>query len=212
MWDAQYSHPFIRGIADGTLAEDRFGFWLRQDYLFLIQYCRVLGVAAARSPNLATLAKFSELLAATATTEMTMHREYAAAFGITASELERSEIAPTTRAYTDFLLRSATVDDFAVLVAALLPCMWGFADLGVRLKADEDRSSTRYATWIAAYSAPEFVAMADWCRQLLDELANGAKPELLGQMAEAFETSSRYELWFWDMAWYQEQTRLQVQA
>ena len=51
IWRAQHEHPFVRGIGDGTLAEDRFRHWIRQDYRFLIEYCRLFGLAAARAPT-----------------------------------------------------------------------------------------------------------------------------------------------------------------
>src|SRR5258708_25923776 len=38
IWEAQHQHPFVRGIGDGTLGLERFEFWLRQDYVFLISY------------------------------------------------------------------------------------------------------------------------------------------------------------------------------
>ena len=52
IWEAQYQHPFVRGIGDGTLGLERFEFWLRRDYVFLIEYARLLALAAARSPDL----------------------------------------------------------------------------------------------------------------------------------------------------------------
>ena len=70
IWAAQHAHPFVRGIGDGTLSADRFAHWLRQDYRFLIEYCRLFGLAAARAPDLATLARFADLLQATARGEM----------------------------------------------------------------------------------------------------------------------------------------------
>jgi len=42
IWEAQDQHPFVRGIGDGTLDKERFKFWLRQDYVFLIEYARLL--------------------------------------------------------------------------------------------------------------------------------------------------------------------------
>ena len=47
--------PLVRGIAEGTLGLERFTFWLRQDYVFLIEYARLLALAAARSPHLETM-------------------------------------------------------------------------------------------------------------------------------------------------------------
>ena len=35
IWEAQREHPFVRGLADGSLDEMRFARWVRQDYLYL---------------------------------------------------------------------------------------------------------------------------------------------------------------------------------
>ena len=70
VWQAQRKHPFLRGIADGTLPLERFSFYVRQDYLFLIEYARLLALGAARAPDLATMTRFSELTAEILTTEM----------------------------------------------------------------------------------------------------------------------------------------------
>src|SRR5215472_2300254 len=107
IWEAQHRHPFVRGIADGTLSLDRFKFWVRQDYLFLIDYARLLALAVARSADLQTMARFTELVTATLQTEMKLHRSFAGEFGISPQELEREPVAPKILAYTDFLLRMA---------------------------------------------------------------------------------------------------------
>src|SRR5690348_3905614 len=112
IWAAQHAHPFVRGIGDGSLPLDAFRHWVRQDYLFLIDYCRLFALAAARAPDLATMTRFAELLGATLGTEMELHRGYAADFGITRDELEREVAGPTTRAYVDFLLRTAALGDY----------------------------------------------------------------------------------------------------
>jgi thiaminase/transcriptional activator TenA len=204
IWRAQHGHPFIRGIGDGTLDLERFTHWVRQDYRFLVEYCRLFGLAAARAPDLDTLVRFADLLQATARTEMNLHRAYAREFGIGEAELEREPMAPTTRAYTDFLLRVAATGDFAELAAALLPCMWGFAELGQALKARGLPADPRCARWVEMYADPEFAALAGWCRGLVDRLADGVGEAQRRRMEEAFVTSSRYEYLFWEMAWRRE--------
>ncbi|MFI5087754.1 MAG: thiaminase II [Terriglobales bacterium] len=204
LWDAQYQHPFVRGIGEGTLDLERFKFWVRQDYVFLIEYARVVALAAARSPELRTIAKFATLLSETVNTEMRLHRAYAAEFGISNSELEHEAPAPATRAYADFLLRVASTGDYAELVAALLPCMWGFSEIGLRLAKLPAPADERYAKWIAMYASPEFAELARWCRELLDEVAAGLPERQWAHLEEIFLTSSRYEWQFWEMAWKQE--------
>jgi thiaminase/transcriptional activator TenA len=201
IWRAQHEHPFVRGIGRGDLEIEKFKYWVRQDYLFLIEYCRLFGLAAARAPDLDTLTRFADLLQSTARTEMDLHRAYAAEFGISEAELEREQMGPTTRAYTDFLLRVAATGDFAELAAALLPCMWGFSEIGPALKAGGLPAEPRYAKWIEMYADPEFAKLAEWCRQLVDRLAEGAPEPQLRRLEQAFITSSRYELQFWEAAW-----------
>jgi thiaminase/transcriptional activator TenA len=203
IWAAQFAHPFVRGIGAGTLPIEPFKYWVRQDYLFLIEYCRLFGLAAARAPDLETLIRFADLLQATARGEMDLHRAYAAELGIDSAELEAETMAPTTRAYTDFLLRIATTGDFAELAAALLPCMWGFSEIGRHLAAARP-ANPLYARWIDTYADPDFANLAEWCRGLVDRLAQGASEDQRRRMEAAFITSSRYELAFWQMGWTEE--------
>jgi thiaminase/transcriptional activator TenA len=204
IWQAQLEHPFVRGVGDGSLDLARFRHWVRQDYRFLVEYCRLFGLAAARAPDLDTLTRFADLLQATARTEMTLHRAYAAELGIAPDELEREPMAPTTRAYTDFLVRVAATGDFAELAAALLPCMWGFSEIGQALAARGLPTEPRYAKWVRMYADAEFAALAAWCRALVDRLAAGADDATRRRMEDAFLTSSRYEYLFWEMAWHVE--------
>jgi thiaminase/transcriptional activator TenA len=190
IWEAQFRHPFVQGIGSGTLDVDKFKFWVRQDYVFLIEYARLLG-----------LAQFGDFLQSTLKVEMDLHRSYAAEFNISLEELEREEKAPTTQGYTDFLVRTAATGDFAELVAALLPCMWGFCDMGRRLLEQGRPQEPRYALFVDMYSSQEFADVAQWCRDLLDRLAEGLPEAELARLETAFVTSSRYEYLFWEMAY-----------
>ena len=201
VWDAQHEHPFIRGIADGSLDVERFKHWVRQDYRFLIDYARMLSLAASRAPDLDAMTRLAELAHATLAAEMSLHRAYAEEFGISADELERERPAPTCRAYTDFLVRTAATGSFAELIGALLPCMWGFSDVGLALKRGEQPADSRYRAWIDMYASPEFAELAGWCRELLDRVGADLPPRELRAVEEAFVTSCRYEYLFWEMAW-----------
>jgi thiaminase/transcriptional activator TenA len=199
IWEAQHAHPFVTGIGDGTLDLDDFRCWVRQDYLYLVEYGRVLALGTARAPDLPTMRTFAGLTQETLGTEMDLHRSYCAEFGITAEELEAEQMAPETQAYTDFLVRTASHGDFAELVAALLPCMWGFSEIGLRLAGRPRPQDPRYAAWIDMYASPEFAELATWCRRLTDRVGADAGPQTRAAMSRAFLTSSRHELAFWDM-------------
>jgi len=205
IWEAQRQHPFVRGIGDGTLDVEKFKHWVKQDYLYLIDYARLFALAVAKAPDLETMTKFAQLVHAVLDVEMDLHRSYAREWGISADELEKTTKAPTCQAYTDFLLRTAALGSFAELVAALLPCMWGFCEIGLGLAQRGLPAEPRYAKWVRMYSAPEFVELTEWTRDLLDRLATGLSQRELQQLEEAFLASSRYEHAFWEMAYRQEQ-------
>lgn len=201
VWEAQHEHPFVRGIGDGTLDLERFGVWVRQDYLYLVEYARMLAFGTAKAPDPGTMRKFAELTRETLVTEMDLHRSYCGRLGIGEADLEAERMLPTTRAYTDFLVAVASQRDFSELVAALLPCMWCYAEVGERLAAAGRPGVPHYDEWIEMYSSAEFHELAAWCRELTDRIGADAGEETRAHMHQAFLLSSRYELDFWEMAW-----------
>ncbi len=201
IWDAQVDHPFVRGIGDGSLDPEVFERWVRQDYLYLIEFARVFAWAVAKSDRLESMAWHAAALHLTLNTEMALHREYASRFGIEAEELEGETMWPTTRAYTDFLVRTSADGDLADLVAALLPCAWGYVYVAERLAEEDLPSDQRYADWIEQYTSAEFRDAAAWLRSELDRLAEHAGPEKRARLTDIFLVSSRYEWRFWEMCW-----------
>jgi len=200
-WLEQLRHPFVRGLGDGTLEEERFKRWILQDYRYLEEYARVFAWAAAKADTLASMAWYASVLDLTLNTEMELHRRYAARFGLTPEELEATPLWPTTRAYTDFLVRTAAEGDMLDLLAALLPCTWGFVYLARALKEAGPPPDQRYADWILQYASDAFAEALDWLRREMDRLAEGIPESKRERLLEIFITSTRYEGRFWEMCW-----------
>ena len=198
---AQLAHTFVRGIADGTLDPKVFENWVKQDYRYLIEYARVFGFCAARADTLEAMTWYAGALQLTLATEMDLHRQYAARFGISAEELEETPMWPTTQAYTDFLVRVASSGEYAEAVAALLACTWGYVDLATELASGKPPDDQRYADWITQYSDPEFVAAAEWLKKEMERVAAGKDATGRARLVDLFVTSCRYELAFWEMCW-----------
>jgi thiaminase/transcriptional activator TenA len=201
IWAAQHAHPFVRGIGDGTLAHDRFRHYVRQDYLFLIEYARLLSFAAARAPAVDVARRFAALAHETHSVELALHRSYAVDWGIAEDELQRERMTPTTRAYADFLVRTAATGDHGEVVAAVLPCMWGYSEVGTTLAERGRTGEELYVRWIDMYASPEFAELAAWCRTVVDEVAREAGGTTRARMQEVFLECSRLELAFWDASW-----------
>jgi thiaminase/transcriptional activator TenA len=201
IWAAQHEHPFVRGIGKASLDATKFRHYVRQDYLFLIDYARLLALGCARAPRLDAMTRFTQLAGAVLGSELELHRSYAAEWGVSTAELEDEQATATTRAYTDFLLRVAALGDYGELVAALLPCMWGYHEVAARLAESGRPSNELYARWIDEYASAEFGQLTTWCRALTDEAAETSDRR---RMTDAFLTSSRYELAFWEASWREE--------
>lgn len=42
IWQSYMKHPFIIGLGDGTLDQEKFKHWLKQDYIYLIDYSQLV--------------------------------------------------------------------------------------------------------------------------------------------------------------------------
>ena len=204
IWEANYAHPFVQGIGGGTLSEKRYRFYLAQDYVYLIDFSRFFAVAAAKAPSLAPMERFAKLLDETLHFEMDLHRTLCAEFGITRQELERTRPSPTCLAYTSYLLRVAYEGEAATLLAALLPCSWGYGEIGLRLKSKGLPPVAHYAKWIETYASAEYQEIVEWLRTLFDEALGDLGGMQRIRLQEIFDTSSRWEYLFWEMAWKME--------
>ena len=159
------AHPFITGVGDGTLPLEKFKYYVVQDYVYLIDYSRVLALAAARALKLEDMSWFAGLLDETLNLEMSLHRGFCEEFGISAQELEAAEASPTTVAYTSFLLKTAHQGSFGELVASLLPCQWGYWEIGNHLlQQGLPKNAPLYAKWIEMYTSEEFADLANHIR------------------------------------------------
>ncbi|MFW6385151.1 MAG: thiaminase II [Halodesulfurarchaeum sp.] len=205
IWDAILEHPMVEELGAGTLEEEPFRYWLRQDYVYLIEYSRLFALGAAKAPSLDHMGTMADLLESTINHEMSLHRSYAASFDVSEAELAATMPSPTTRAYTDFLIRTASMGSFGDIAAVLLPCMWGFNETGNRLEERGIPEHEHYAQWIEMYAGDEFTDVTQWCKDLMNEVAADATDTQRERYRELFLTSARYEYRFWDAAWRQEE-------
>jgi len=201
LWGAVHAHPFVRGIGDGTLSRDSFAFYLRQDYLYLIEFARVLAAAAAKSHDLETMARFSALLHATLTEEMALHRRTCASYGIGEAELARTEPSFVTAAYASMLVRTGAEGDLGDIVAALLPCAAGYVEIALALRARGIPSVPAYRDWIETYVSEPMQETAAWLARLAGELPASAPGGARERRRRLYDASARFELLFFDAAW-----------
>lgn len=203
IYEAIGQHPFVRGLADGTLPVASFRFYAVQDALYLREFARALAIAAARAGEDDAIVMFAEHAAGALKVERALHETFFRDFDLTPDAVLATPLAPTNVAYTSYLLAVAYGRPFHEAVAALLPCYWIYWEVG---KALERRGSPDplYARWIGTYASEEFAGFVRPVLALVDALGAGRPAAERGAMTRHFLTTSRYEWMFWDMGWRQE--------
>jgi thiaminase (transcriptional activator TenA) len=188
---AALGHPFVRGLADGSLPRPLFGGYVAQDAFFLDAYARAYAFALARSPDTPTVLAFAGLIAGVRD-ELAMHTAYARRW-----DVEPTTVAPTeaTLAYTEFLLSTAATGTVGMVCAAMTPCMRLYAYLGQALAREGAAADGPYGEWIATYASPGFAGLADQLEELLDQHAAD-----IPAVREAYGRAMRLELGFFDAA------------
>ncbi|SFR43968.1 thiaminase (transcriptional activator TenA) [Marinobacter gudaonensis] len=201
-WQAYIQHRFVTQLGDGSLASESFQHYLKQDYLFLIQFARAFALAAYKSPTLADLRQAKDGLQAIVDVELGLHIDYCKAWGISEQELAELPEARATLAYTRYVLDTGNRGDLLDLHVALSPCMVGYGEIANWLN---DRPETArgdrnpYDAWISMYESDEFQdAMKAEIRWLDKRLAE-ISPARFEQLARIFSDATRLEIDFWEM-------------
>lgn len=195
--------PFNRELAAGTLAEERFRFYITQDALYLTQYARVLAVASAKAPDADAMQFYAKAAETALVVERALHGGFFAKFGIDPAEAAAAEPSPTCCAYTNFLLATALQDGYAVLTAAVLPCFWIYWEVGKHIAAAA-RPDNPYRAWIDTYADPGFGEAVEQAIALADRAAESASAQERARMLGMYKRSAQYEWMFWDSAYRRE--------
>lgn len=191
--------PFNRELAAGTLAKERFRFYVIQDALYLRQYSRALSAAAVKAPDSDAMEQFNSSAHGAIAVERTLHGGFLEQFGVAPDDAAQAEPSPTCYGYTNFMLTLAHTASYEELVAAILPCFWIYWRVGNHI-ANEVGADNPYQPWIDTYSDPAFGEATQAVKAITDRAAEAA-PTKRPAMLAAFRRSAQFEWMFWDSAY-----------
>ena len=162
-------------------------------------FARAVAIALSKAPDAETLHLLSKRVPVPV--ERELHKSLFSRLGMDEAEAEQAELAPTTRAYINHLLSTATLGSVGDAAAALLPCPWSYHEIGQQVGEIEHPI---YKPWASIYQQGFLAESVETWRWLVDEASQDAGEAQRRRMEQAFLTSSRYEYLFWEMAWRQE--------
>ena len=194
--EAIYGLDFIKALADGSLPEKEFAYYLAQDALYLNGYSRVLARAAAIAPTEAEQLFWARSAQNCLEVESELHRTWLS------TRTAGATLGPVTKSYVDHLLAASVSGSYGVLVAAVLPCFWLYAEVGETLYRQfltaGAPESHPYAVWLRTYADEEFAAATRQAVAYTDAAARAASEGERDAMTLAFRQSARYEVDFFD--------------
>jgi thiaminase/transcriptional activator TenA len=200
-WDEYTQHEFVQLLGTGTLNQQAYLHYLKQDFLFLKQYARAYAMAIYKSRTLAEMRSALPSVQALLASEIGHHIEYCRAWGLSEADMEAEPEAFGTVAYTRYVLDTGMSGDLIDLYVALAPCSLGYGQIGLQLQADPTTLSqgNPYQTWIDLYSGDHYQQGMQQSVQQLDGLlseidVNSARA---AQLCQVFKTATRMEIAFW---------------
>lgn len=192
--------PFNTELARGELDRERFIHYIVQDAHYLVGFGRALALAAAKAPDPDRIVHFARAAEVAIVVERSLHRGFFEIYGIAPDTFAATPPSPGCHHYVSFLTATAYAEPYEVVLAALLPCFWIYAEVGREIHAAAAPGNP-YRTWIDTYAGEEFHEAVRAMIAATDEAAQGASPNLEARMHGAFATATRLEWAFWDSAY-----------
>lgn len=199
-WQGYTQHSFLARMAAGTLEKHLFQHYLRQDYLFLLEFARAYALLAYKADTLAGMRYALGGLTAILEQELSLHINYCREWGLSEAEVLATPPSVELIAYTRFVLDTGQRGDALDLLTALAPCIVGYAEIGAALNTNPAtvKIGNPYYSWIEMYSGAEYQGVAARAVLELDRLA-GARltPARQSELESIFRTATRLEEQFW---------------
>ncbi|ABN64815.1 Phosphomethylpyrimidine kinase THI21 (HMP-phosphate kinase) (HMP-P kinase) [Scheffersomyces stipitis CBS 6054] len=214
-WKLYTEHRFIQQLAQDKLPFQRFLYFLKQDYYYLINYAQMHGLAASVAPTYHQT-HAEALIIGEVITEIEKHKEkLSKKYDI---DYERDidfdiELQPGKACvdYCNYLLEIGNRENFLGIKVALAPCLHGYAEAGlygksIRESYDKSTSSLdkvlseTYDTWLGDYSSEWYLNAHKEGEATLQELmeSNDVSNERMDELVEIFRKVTELEVHFWD--------------
>ncbi|KAA9396893.1 transcriptional regulator [Haloarcula sp. CBA1130] len=212
-WDAAVEHRFVTELGGGTLDEDAFAAYLRQDYAFVDELVGTFGHAVGQAPDMAAKRRFVEFLDTVTDEEDDYFERSFDALGVDESRWQNPDMTETTAAFVDLLGRAAREGGYAETLAVLVPAEWiyeSWATAAADTHGDPDGDGLPsagmglpfyFAEWVDLHAVDSFVAFVEWLRGELDAVGPTLSPRREARVASLFDRTVTLERQFFETAY-----------
>jgi thiaminase (transcriptional activator TenA) len=206
-WELYLGHPFFADLADGTLSHEQLRFWLEQDLPYVAEYARARAVLAMqvradyRFGDLVAGLEGGEWESYAGELEIGFELGMLKRLSVEVGAPSRFDARPAREGYMNHVARAALEGDIGEIVCALLPCEWGFTQMGAQLGATRaPELDDLYESWIDYYTSPEQLSNTELSLAILERAAEVATDEQRDVMRIVFRRSVQHQLAVLDAA------------
>lgn len=202
LWDTYLHHDFVKELENGTLKEENFLFYLKQDYIFLISYAKCYARLALNANTAAELRFAMKFQSYIIEGELELHKSILK-LGINADKLSVKDESLVNIAYTRYILSVGENGDFLDMLTALSACAIGYGYIGKELYeklGEKALENHPYKEWILTYSGKEFQDEIKEFENFLNSYSKKISQEKFEKLDEIFHTVVRLEIAFWEHA------------
>ena len=198
-------HPFITGLADGSLPKDTFAGYLIQDQFYLEEYGRCWALLGAHSAVIDDLVTFTGKIGDSLAYEQETQAELLEAMGYDREKmLAETEPSPSCVGFTSFIKDSCATRAWPDGFVSVLECPWAYWELGKVLNR-RGSPDPIYQKWIEGYLTEGFEEACEKLHAIWERVASDLGPIALESAASHARTAIRFDWMFWDAAWRREQ-------
>lgn len=192
------SHRFIKELADGSLDNSKFAGYIGQDEIYLRNYYAQMFMLADMMTSSNDKELFKSFAMSGMEGEKAMHDLLINKFNI------NTDVAasPVTRDYNNLICEGIATNNIAIALAAVLPCMWIYNQVGLHILKTADLNNNPYHEWITEYGNETFTQGVNQVLDMIDEAALNADAETKSLMNQYFLKAALYEYAFWDYGYY----------
>lgn len=203
VWETYFRHPFVQGLQDGSLEQEKFRHYILQDYLYLMEYAKVFAIGVTKARSLPVMQLFSSYIQAIVHSEMTTHTGYMERLNIDWEELAQTPAALSNRSYTAYMIQAAYEGGEAEVLTAILSCAYSYEAIGRAIVQKNPNAAAHpfYGDWVQYYSGEKYHQDNMRLLKMLEDLTKDYTEQQLCRLEDIFVTCSRYEAEFWNMAW-----------
>ena len=196
----QSKKPFLQEILKGNLSDERYTYWVRVDYVYLINFSKILALGISKGKTIEEMKVMNEYLNWILNEEMSLHVDHAKKNGISENELFNCEMGPIKYSYTRHENNCANAGDLGILISGILACIVGWQVVSKILLGGETVSdNNKYNGWLTMYSEDKILQEhTNKILKIFNSYAANGNEEYRDILKKNFLLGVKYETMCWD--------------